>query len=306
MILRAAMALGLLLALVSGAAAGPPADFTLPVATGDGAPFTLSKAKGHYVALHFLLKTECPVCIRHTRSYLENAPKVAGVEHVFIKPDTEAEIAAWAGKVDAKSLPLIHRDADAAIATAFEIPDGYQFHGQSVHFPALVILNPQGREVFRYVGKANTDRYTFEKFEAKMAELTQAKETAEYNFKKGSTLAISGYDPVAYITKNEAAAGKPEVTSTYQGVTYQFASDENRALFAKSPEKYLPTYGGWCATAMAKGEKVEIDPTNFKVTDGRTFLFYKGLFGDAKKDWVKDEAANAQKADAAWGKIIAK
>ena len=72
-----------------------------------------------------------------------------------------------------------------------------------------------------------------------------------------------------------------------------------------SPEKYLPAYGGWCATAMARGEKVQIEPSSFKVTNGRLFLFYNGLFGNAIKDWNKDESALTVKADAQWKKIRA-
>jgi hypothetical protein len=86
-------------------------------------------------------------------------------------------------------------------------------------------------------------------------------------------------------------------------VTYWFASEENKKLFTESPAKYLPTYGGWCATAMAKGEKVEIDPTNFKVTNGRLFLFLKAFYANAIKDWNKDESGQTVKADANWKKI---
>jgi hypothetical protein len=86
-------------------------------------------------------------------------------------------------------------------------------------------------------------------------------------------------------------------------VTYRFATEENKALFDSSPGKYLPTYGGWCATAMAKGEKVEIDPTNFKVTNGRLFLFFKAFYANAQKDWNKDEGALTLKADANWKKL---
>jgi len=57
-------------------AAGPE-DFTVtsPI---DGKTFKLSEARGHYVALHFLLKTECPFCLRHTagRSRADSGPKI--------------------------------------------------------------------------------------------------------------------------------------------------------------------------------------------------------------------------------------
>ncbi|MEO8377036.1 MAG: YHS domain-containing (seleno)protein, partial [Candidatus Sumerlaeota bacterium] len=254
---------------------------------------------------HFLLKTECPFCIKHTRSYLENADKVADVEQVFIKPDADEEITKWAGKIDPKTLPTIYRDADAKLADQFGIPGGYSFHNETVHYPALVILDPAGKEVFRYIGKANTDRYTFDKFEAKMAELTRTKAIDQYNLKSGEA-AIEGFDPVSYLKDGAATKGNEQIVSNYRGVMYQFASAENRALFAQDPEKYVPAYGGWCATAMANGDKVKIQPDNFKVTNGRTFLFYKGLLGDAKKDWVKDEPTETKKADGEWTKLLAK
>lgn len=116
-------------------------------------------------------------------------------------------------------------------------------------------------------------------------------------------LALQGHDPVAYFTQNKALKGSKEFSAAHGGVVYWFASADNRALFTASPAKYLPTYGGWCATAMAKGEKVEIDPQNFKVTNGRLFLFYKGLWGNARKDWDKDEAAQTTKADGHWKRI---
>ena len=54
---------------------------------------------------------------------------------------------------------------------------------------------------------------------------------------------------------------------------------------------------------MAKGKKVEIDPTNFKVTDGRLFLFFKAFYANARSDWDKDEPAQTSKADANWKRI---
>jgi YHS domain-containing protein len=116
-------------------------------------------------------------------------------------------------------------------------------------------------------------------------------------------VAIKGYDPAGYFTKNQALRGRKELSAQHQGVTYWFATEENRKLFLESPEKYLPTYGGWCATAMAKGEKVEIDPTNFKVTNGRLFLFFRAFYANAIKDWNKDEPGMTAKADAHWKRI---
>jgi peroxiredoxin Q/BCP len=149
-------------------------NFTLHSAT-DKSSFTLSKSKGKYVALHFLLKTECPYCIKHTNNYFENASTLPNVIQVFIKPDEEKEIKGWANKLsggDAAKFP-IYQDVNSKIADQFKIPSGYAFHGQIVHYPALILLNEKGEEVFRYIGKNNSDRYSFENLKAKVQEITK-------------------------------------------------------------------------------------------------------------------------------------
>lgn len=117
-------------------------------------------------------------------------------------------------------------------------------------------------------------------------------------------LAIGGFDPVAYFDAGAARQGRGEFSAEYNGAIYRFESEQHRKTFAADPAKYAPAYGGWCATAMAEGKKVEIDPKNFKVTNGRLFLFYKDFFTDARKKWLKDEANLTGKADAAWKQTI--
>ena len=100
-----------------------------------------------------------------------------------------------------------------------------------------------------------------------------------FNLENG--LAIQGYDPVAYFTKNKAVKGKKDFAIYNQGATYYFSSSENKELFKSNPSKYEPEYGGWCAYAMgAKGEKVEIDPETFKIINGKLFLFYNKFFNN--------------------------
>ena len=140
--------------------ADDPKDFTVPSAL-DDSKFQLSENRGKTVVLHFLLKTECPYCLRYTHEYAKLAAKSPDVVHVFLKPDSAADIKQWAShldKADLKNLPNIYRDADAKLAQQFKVPNGYKFHGQSVHFPALIALDGQGKEMFRHVGKSNSDR----------------------------------------------------------------------------------------------------------------------------------------------------
>lgn len=115
---------------------------------------------------------------------------------------------------------------------------------------------------------------------------------------------IKGYDPTSYLN-GSPTKGNAGITAEHEGVIYRFASEANRAKFVAEPNRFAPAYGGWCATAFAldKG-KVDIDPKNYKVTDGRLFLFYKGWGGNALKEWVKDEPSNIVKADANWKRTV--
>lgn len=127
-----------------------------------------------------------------------------------------------------------------------------------------------------------------------------AKTTANVN---KSGVILDGYDPVAYFTEGKPVKGNPQLSFQADEVTYNFSSQKNKDLFVNSPKKYTPQYQGWCATAVAKGKKYKIDPTSYKITDGRLFLFYKEdgwLGGDAKKEWIKDETKSIKNADSNW------
>ena len=152
------------------ACAEPPENFSVESPT-HGTTFTLAEAKGQVVVLHFLLKTECPYCLRYTQSYAKESAKRKDVTHIFLKPDSAEEIKLWSAHLNLKDTqaPAIYRDPDAKLAKAFEIPDGYAFHGQQVHYPALVALDESGKELFRYVGKSNSDRLSYQDFERRLA-----------------------------------------------------------------------------------------------------------------------------------------
>jgi YHS domain-containing protein len=134
------------------------------------------------------------------------------------------------------------------------------------------------------------------------AQSTEARKT-QFNLDK-SGLAIDGYDPVAYFT-GKPLDGKKDLTLDYQGVTYRFATKENRAAFKANPAKYEPQYGGWCAYAMgAKGDKVEVDPETYKIIDGKLYLFYNKFFNNTLKSWNKDESHLKTNADQSWVRFI--
>jgi YHS domain-containing protein len=124
------------------------------------------------------------------------------------------------------------------------------------------------------------------------------------NFNLEHNLAIQGYDPIAYFKQNTALKGSKDLAVFYQGVTYYFSSAANKDEFKKDPALYEPQYGGWCAYAMgSKGEKVEIDPKTFKITNGKLYLFYNKFFNNTLTSWNKDESGLKRKADINWKTI---
>ncbi|MBA4849267.1 YHS domain-containing (seleno)protein [Emticicia sp. BO119] len=130
-----------------------------------------------------------------------------------------------------------------------------------------------------------------------------AQETAirQKHFLLEKGIALSGYDPVSYFS-NKPVKGK--ISYIFNGITYKFANEPNLEAFKKTPLQYEPAYGGWCAYAMgAKGEKVEVDPENYKIIDGKVYLFYKTIFNNTLNSWNEEEARLKKQADINWIKI---
>ncbi len=122
-----------------------------------------------------------------------------------------------------------------------------------------------------------------------------------------SGIAIQGYDPVAYFTANRAMKGDTTFTTNFEGAIYCFANAENKIMFLKSPDKYAPTYGGWCAYAMGEtGKKIDINPETFKVFDGKLYLFYNAKKVNTLTLWNSNEATLKMKADERWGSYMDK
>jgi len=124
-------------------------------------------------------------------------------------------------------------------------------------------------------------------------------------FKTDNNIAIAGYDVVAYFNQNKAVEGSDKYQAEYDGTIFQFSNKENKNLFVKTPEKFLPQYGGFCAFAVAaKNAKVPTDPTNFKLRDGKLYLFFNDMW-DGKKfntiiPWNAAEKNMLSKAEENW------
>ncbi|MEO9654861.1 YHS domain-containing (seleno)protein [Marinomonas sp.] len=113
-------------------------------------------------------------------------------------------------------------------------------------------------------------------------------------------LAIKGYDTVAYFTMSKPVLGSAEYSANYKNATYHFVSAEHRDLFKANQEKYAPQFGGFCAMGTAMNLKFDVDPTAWKVVDGKLYL---NLNKDVQKAWLRDVPGNIKTAETNWPEL---
>ena len=113
------------------------------------------------------------------------------------------------------------------------------------------------------------------------------------------TVGLNGLDPVSYFSGGPVQ-GDATLSSEHDGTNYYFSTEENKATFDAASDKYAPQYGGFCATAMSEGKVFGADPTNYKITDDRLFVFYRGLGGDTLPQWNENEGERLPAADKIW------
>ncbi len=118
--------------------------------------------------------------------------------------------------------------------------------------------------------------------------------------------AVSGYDVVAYFdlpqseigqAQPAAVAGNKSITADYNGSTFAFSSEANRATFLEDPEKYVPQYDGHCAFGAAQGGKVPGNPHLWRIVDGKLYLNIKDT---VVYQWEMDIPGYLQKSEANW------
>ena len=113
----------------------------------------------------------------------------------------------------------------------------------------------------------------------------------------GGDYAIHGYDTVAYFTEGRPTKGNEAFKAEYNEATWLFASAANRDKFAADPGAWAPKYGGYCAYGVSKGYAPDVDPTAWKIVDGKLYLNFNhsvqrrweqnipGYIATANKKW---------------------
>ncbi|QDC09116.1 YHS domain-containing protein [Oceanicola sp. D3] len=118
-----------------------------------------------------------------------------------------------------------------------------------------------------------------------------------------SSLAIQGYDPVAYFKEGKPVEGTAAHQLMWMGATWRFANAANRDAFEREPQRYAPQYGGYCAYAASQGYVAPTDPSAFTVHEGKLYLNYSK---SVRGIWERDIPGHISAADANWPKPLKK
>ncbi len=116
-----------------------------------------------------------------------------------------------------------------------------------------------------------------------------------------SSLAVSGYDAVAYFVAGRPVEGKKAFEFEWNGATWRFADAANLAAFTAEPDKFAPQYGGYCAWAVSQGTTASTDPEAWRIVDGKLYLNYSK---SVQQTWFQDIPGNIAKADKNWPGVL--
>jgi YHS domain-containing protein len=114
---------------------------------------------------------------------------------------------------------------------------------------------------------------------------------------KTAGVTVHGYDAVAYFTEGKPVKGTGRFGYKWMGAKWLFSSAENRDSFVKSPEKFAPQYGGYCAYAVSQGITADIDPKAWKIVEGKLYL---NLSPGVARIWERDIPGYIVKANKNW------
>ena len=112
-----------------------------------------------------------------------------------------------------------------------------------------------------------------------------------------SKLGADGYDVVAYFDDGKATKGDAKFAAEYGGLSWHFATAARREMFAASPEKYIPQYGGYCAYAASLNALAFGDPEIWTVHNGKLYFNYNA---PTRKKWQVGINGRITKGDIYW------
>lgn len=115
-------------------------------------------------------------------------------------------------------------------------------------------------------------------------------------------LGLDGYCPVCIIDAKKWEKGDPNISSTFDGVSYLFPNQVIKAKFDANPQNYVPALNGDCIVCYEKhGKRIAGNIQHAALSNGRLYLFP----GDREKQmFIENSSAYASSDVAAKGECI--
>ena len=134
-------------------------------------------------------------------------------------------------------------------------------------------------------------------FSFSITNLTLAGEPVSTGFFSKS--AIGQHDTTAYHLDKKAQKGEKRFVHEWKGAKWNFATEEQRDLFAANPEKYSPAYNGYCSNALTLDEGlIPTDGAVWQMFGDQLHLFFSER---GRVRWVNGNYEELKaEADAAW------
>ncbi len=131
-----------------------------------------------------------------------------------------------------------------------------------------------------------------------VAACSDASTGAEIFQKEG--LAINGYDPVAFFSDGTPVKGTAQYRYQWKDATWSFASQAHLDSFKRSPNRYAPQYGGYCAYGIADGHKAPTEAATWTIENGKLYFNYNN---EVKQLWNKNRSNFITTADKNWQQV---
>lgn len=112
-----------------------------------------------------------------------------------------------------------------------------------------------------------------------------------------SGIAVSGYDVVSFFTEAKPVKGNETYSTVWKEVTWLFSSQQHLDSFKRSPEKYEPAYGGYCAYGTSRGYKAPAQADTWVILNEKLYFNYNLK---VKEIWEKNRAAYIDSANSKW------
>ena len=114
-------------------------------------------------------------------------------------------------------------------------------------------------------------------------------------------IVMDGYDPVAYFIENKAVKGEARYAQEWDDAIWWFKSEANRERFRAAPQNYAPQFGAHCANGLSDGHVVHGNPENWRIIDGKLYLFFSAW---GRAQWMFMVEEQIQEAKATWSSYL--